>query len=89
VVSLMAFMESIMRVASSGPKIASIMEGSRVDEGAVGGSVDVVVVEEFKAAHSKSCFARLSMLMKMIGGEVNNLLQRVKRKPDSLSITST
>jgi len=66
----MAFIESIMRVASFGPKIASITVESRVDEGAVGGSVDVVVAEEFKAAHSKSCFVRLSMLMKMIGGEV-------------------
>lgn len=82
VVSLIAFMESIMSVASSGPNIASIIEGSSFDEAAVGGSVfaavsavaldeDEVEVLLLDAAHSKSCFVRLSMLMKQKGSTGN------------------
>lgn len=52
-----------MSVASSGPRIASIMEGSRVEDGFVGASGSVEA-EECEAAHSKSAFVRLSMLMK-------------------------
>ena len=61
--SLIAFIESIMSVASSGPKIASMIEGFSVVEGTVGVSVCAVVeAEEFEAAHSKSPFVRLSMV---------------------------
>ena len=61
--SLIAFIESIMSVASSGPKMASMIDGSRVVEGTVGESVcSVVEAEEFEAAHSKSPFVRLSMV---------------------------
>jgi hypothetical protein len=55
-VSLMAFIDSSINVASSGPRMESIMEGSKVFEGTTG-----VSGVEFEAAHSKSCFVRLSM----------------------------
>lgn len=64
---MIAFIESTMSVASSGPRIASMTDGSRVVEGTVGASVSVET-EDFDAAHSKSALVRLSMLMKMIGG---------------------
>ena len=56
-------MDSIINWASSGPRIAFIIEGSSFVDGMIRGS-KVSVVEEFVAAHSKSCFVRLSMLMK-------------------------
>ena len=56
----MAFIESSMSVASSGPRIASMIDGSRDVEGTVGASVSVEA-EDFDAAHSKSAFVRLSM----------------------------
>jgi hypothetical protein len=46
----MALIESTMSVASSGPNMASIIEGSSFDEGAVAGSV-AVDAEELEAAH--------------------------------------
>ena len=52
----MAAMESSMSVASSGPRIASMMEGSSLLDGT---SVEGAALE---AAQSKSCFLRLSML---------------------------
>jgi hypothetical protein len=57
-----------MSVASSGPRMALMIDGSRVREGTVGASVSVEA-EEFEAAHSKSAFVRLSMLMKTIGDQ--------------------
>ena len=55
-----------MRLASSGPRIASMMDESSLLEGTVGVSVEGVAVDgvAFEAAQSKSCFVRLSMLMK-------------------------
>lgn len=62
-VSLIAFIDSTMRVESSGPRIASMIEGSSLLEGAVGASVEG---EECSAAHFKRSFARLSMLVTMM-----------------------
>jgi hypothetical protein len=62
-VSVMAFMESTINVASSGPRIASMMDGSRVVDGRTGASVDggCVVVVDCDVAQFSSSFARLSI----------------------------
>jgi hypothetical protein len=52
----MNFMDSSINVESSGPRMESIIPGSRREEGCAGESE-----LEFDAAHSKSSFVRLSI----------------------------
>jgi hypothetical protein len=66
-----------MRVESSGPRIASMTEGSSLLEGAVGASVEG---EECAAAHSKRSFARLSMLVKMWMGDQSPKSENLRRR---------
>jgi len=57
-------MESTISVASSGPRIASMMDGSRVVEGRIGGSVEgeCVGAVDWDVAQFSSSFARLSIV---------------------------
>lgn len=95
--SSIASIDSTINVASSGPNIASIIDGFNFDEGATLGSVAeaAVVVEvevlALEEAHSKSSFVRLSMLTpilkKVIGGEDEIYDERKFRcfPPDSIA----
>lgn len=64
-VSTIAFIDSTINVASSGPRIASMIDGSSFVDGATGGStpVFVFVLEDWLVAHVRSSFARLSIVV--------------------------
>src|SRR5579859_7838023 len=65
-VSVIAFILSIISVVSSGPRMASMIAGSRVVDGATGGSVAVAFVGvllllDWLVAQFSRSFARLSI----------------------------